>query len=232
MRMSLPFLASPILASLAATAPLPALAADYDPPLVVEEAAEYVPVEVGSGWYLRGDIGYNFNETSYEFDYLGEETDNTRIFGGLGVGYQFTQYLRGELNVGFLSSDSFDATDGVTSVSLENDVWSGMANVYADLGTYVGFTPYVGAGVGMVYSKGTASVTAPLVDYSADDTQYAFAYSLGAGVAYRMSQNWSVDLGYQYLSAPGLEYVDVDTLDVDEGVDYHQVKVGLRYELW
>lgn len=227
MRVSLP-----ILLSLAAAAPLQALAADYDPPLMVEEAAEYVPVEVGSGWYLRGDIGYNLNETPYEFDYLGAETDNTRIFGSLGVGYQFTQYLRGELNAGFLSNDSFDATDGVTTVSLENDVWSGMANVYADLGTFAGFTPYVGAGVGMVYSKSSASVTAPLVDYSADDTQYEFAYSLGAGVAYRMSQNWSVDLGYQYLSAPGLEYVEVDTLDVEKGVDYHQMKVGLRYELW
>jgi opacity protein-like surface antigen len=214
----------PILVLLAAVSPLPVLAADYDPPLMAEETPEYVPVEVGSGWYLRGDIGYNINETPYEFDYLGSETDNTRIFGSLGFGYQFTQYLRGELNVGLLSHDSWESA----GASLENTVWSGMANVYADLGTFAGFTPYVGAGAGMVYSRSNAEIG--LLDYS--DDQYEFAYSLGAGVAYRMSQNWSVDLGYQYLATPGLEYVDVDTLDVEKGIDYHQVKVGLRYELW
>ena len=36
----------------------PALAADYDPPVYVDEAPEYKPVEIGSGWYLRGDLAY------------------------------------------------------------------------------------------------------------------------------------------------------------------------------
>lgn len=227
MRLSLSFLV--LSASLA---PLAAHAADYEPPLLVEEAPEYVPVEVGSGWYLRGDVGYSIDKSEYDFDYLGEESDNARIFGSLGMGYQFTQYLRGELNVGYLSSDSFEATDGVTAVSLDNTVWSGMANAYVDLGTIAGFTPYVGAGAGMLYSNGSASVTGPLENYSANDNQYAFAYSLNAGVAYRMSQNLSLDLGYQYLASPGLEYLDVDAVETKKGVDYHQVKVGLRYELW
>ena len=34
-----------------------ASSADYDPPIYVDQAPDYVPVEVGSGWYLRGDIG-------------------------------------------------------------------------------------------------------------------------------------------------------------------------------
>jgi len=216
--------------SLAALMPFAAHAADYDPPIFVEEAPEYVPVEVGSGWYLRGDIGYNISETHYEFSYLGVDTDNSRIFGGLGVGYRFTDYFRGELNLGFLSQDTLDATDGINTVSLENTVWSGMANAYVDLGTIAGFTPYVGAGAGMVYSRSAASVE-PL-GFSVSDDQYEFAYSLTAGVAYQMTQNLLVDVGYQYLSSPGLEYIDFDTLTVDEGVDYHQVKVGLRYELW
>ncbi len=50
-----------VLALAAATLlPAAALAADYDPPIYVDEAPEYVPVEVGSGWYLRGDVGYAF----------------------------------------------------------------------------------------------------------------------------------------------------------------------------
>lgn len=217
--------------SLAVLLPVTAHAADYDPPVFVEEAAEYVPVEVGSGWYLRGDVGYNVNETPYDFSYLGVETDNTRIFGSLGMGYRFTDYFRGELNLGFLSHDTFDVTTGIETISLENTVWSGMANVYADLGTIAGFTPYVGAGAGMVYSRSDASLSG-LIDISASDDQYEFAYSLNAGVAYQVSRNLLLDVGYQYLSSPGLEYVDPETFEVKDGVDYHQVKVGLRYELW
>ncbi len=54
-------LISRIALSLAATAgPVSvAASADYDPPIYVEDALE-VPVEIGSGWYLRGDLGYAF----------------------------------------------------------------------------------------------------------------------------------------------------------------------------
>ena len=49
---------------------MPALAADYDPPIVIDQPVEEVPVEVGSGWYLRGDIGYNFQvDADGDFDY-------------------------------------------------------------------------------------------------------------------------------------------------------------------
>ena len=44
-----------------ATSAIPALAADYDPPIVIDAVDDYVPVEVGNGWYLRGDLGYAFS---------------------------------------------------------------------------------------------------------------------------------------------------------------------------
>ena len=65
--------------SLAAFGPLAAAhAADYDPPIVIDDAAEYVPVEVGSGWYLRGDVGYIFDASIGQVDY--------RTFDGLTYG--------------------------------------------------------------------------------------------------------------------------------------------------
>ena len=49
---------------------LPAIAADYEPPIVIDQPVEEVPVEIGSGWYLRGDIGYNFQvDADGDFDY-------------------------------------------------------------------------------------------------------------------------------------------------------------------
>ncbi|ODT02833.1 MAG: hypothetical protein ABS58_17215 [Mesorhizobium sp. SCN 65-20] len=213
--------------------PLVAMAADYEPPIVIEEAPEYVPVEVGSGWYLRGDIGYNINKTPYDFTLFGVDTRNTRITGSIGAGYYFTDYFRGELNFGFLSNDRYDATVGTTTLSAESNVWSGMANVYADLGTIAGFTPYVGAGLGLLYASNSVDISGPVpAEFHFRDTQYPLAYALNAGFAYQVAQNTKVDVGYQYLSAPDLEYADVESQTIKKGVDYHQFKLGLRYDLW
>src|SRR5262245_5029099 len=94
--------------SLAALAPLAAHAADYEPPIIVDEAPEYVPVEVGSGWYLRGDVSYIFDSSIDGVDYtvfdpiaLADESasftsaslDTDFAWGG-GFGYRFTDYFR------------------------------------------------------------------------------------------------------------------------------------------
>ncbi len=46
------------------------------------------------------------------------------------------------------------------------------------------------------------------------------------------TRNVSVDVGYQYLSAPSAEYRDLASGAVKDGIDFHQLRVGLRYDLW
>src|SRR5438128_2574136 len=93
---------------------LPAVAADYEPPIVVDQPAEEVPVEVGTGWYLRGDIGYNFTTDADDtFDYRTFDPitasyspksfdtgslDNQFTYS-IGAGYNFTDYLRADVTV-------------------------------------------------------------------------------------------------------------------------------------
>jgi len=213
-------------ASLAGSA---AMAADYDPPIYVEETPEYVPVEVGSGWYLRGDVAYNIERTFKDdfaffdqslfsndliglpavtdiaFDPNGYTSKENPISGSLGFGYHFTDYIRADVNIGILSSDKYSARGflnadptfpqdygclGRTTVTtvtfdqggapvgepsvisgdtrkgcettsnLENSAWNGTLNGYVDLGTYAGFTPYVGAGVGLIYTRTNFKMTA------------------------------------------------------------------------
>jgi opacity protein-like surface antigen len=213
-----------------------AWAADYDPPIVVDEAPEFVPVEVGSGWYLRGDVGYSFDRTEADFSGIpGIDVSRTRFGGGGGVGYHFTDFIRGDLNLAFLARDSFTFDDEVDFARLKAESWSGMANVYLDLGTYSGLTPYIGGGLGLLYTRNTFEADiAGIGVFDLDDDQTKFAYSLGAGIAYKVAQNWSVDLGYQYTASPDTEYVEVTPagMSVEEGLEFHQVKVGLRYDLW
>lgn len=244
-------LASRLALILAAAGLMPAasaLAADYDPPIFVDEAPEYVPVEVGSGWYLRGDIGYNFDSDLESYDFgsipgLRVSEDQTTFFGSLGAGYHFTDYLRADANIGFLTKASLDVdySDGFgssTSSSIESQLWSGIVNGYVDLGTYAGLTPYIGGGIGMVYSRSKVDgeITFPngarFAEYDTDN-QFSFAYTLNAGASYKVSQNASIDLGYQYFSAPDAEYLSVDNPKVEQkGIDFHQIRLGLRYDLW
>src|SRR5258708_2933783 len=90
----------------------PVYAADYDPPIYVDQAPDYVPVEVGSGWYLRGDVGYAF---SHPFEHgetssgpLNSFTSDSSLFtGSIGMGYHVNDYLRVELNGGILPTNKF-----------------------------------------------------------------------------------------------------------------------------
>ena len=152
----------------------------------------------------------------------------------MGIGYQFTDWLRSDVTLNYVGGASYSYDDGIDAGSASHRMLSGLVNGYVDLGTYVGFTPYVGAGAGLVYSKHKIDIDSGTlgVAFSASDTQYKFAYALMAGVAYKVTKNISVDVGYQYLSSPSAQYVNTDTLLIEEGIDYHQIKLGLRYDLW
>lgn len=239
--------------SLGATA---ALAADYEPPVFEAPAEdEYVPVEVGSGWYLRGDVGYTSNEP-YKREYSGSIpgatfSDEFKPFSAsLGAGYHFNDFLRVEANLGTLPSgserfagitDAGTATEASVAGAADNKAYFGMVSAYADFGTFSGLTPYLGGGIGLAHYKYEGHESTNYADPGLIDTVvvnekrgYAFAYSLGAGVAYNVSQNVALDVGYQYFSAPDAERFALlgPGSNVEKGIDYHTVKVGLRYDLW
>jgi opacity protein-like surface antigen len=267
--------------SLAALAPFAAHAADYDPPIFVEEAAEYVPVEIGSGWYLRGDVGYVFDSSIDGVDYTfidpvsllaepasftSSSIDTDFAWGG-GFGYRFTDYFRADATVDGFRAD-FDGTTASdeTCTGLPNDdttcrsenssevsAVSVMANGYVDLGTYVGITPYVGAGAGMSYVSwsdlndttycvdggGDVCVSDAAVDSTGHGGTdgWRFTYALMAGVAYDISKNFKLDLGYKYRSIDGGDMFGWDSPqtfgDGSHGnIETHEVRMGLRYELW
>ena len=210
-------------------------AADYDPPIFVEEAPEFVPVEIGSGWYLRGDVGYNVGKPRYDFTLLGEEVSHKRFTGSIGAGYHLSDALRLDITASYLGKDSIELSDGFNSGSGSHTMWSGMLNGYYDIATIRGFTPYIGAGVGFTYSRHKVDIEAP--DYGItgvhwSDREYNFAYALMAGASLQITDNVSVDAGYQFLHTPKMTYWDVDTLTPREGSQKHLVKVGLRYDLW
>src|SRR5262249_50904421 len=152
----------------AVIAPTPAaLAADMPlmPPPPPPQA------ECCGGWYLRGDIGLsteragNFHEdglvpapTSVQNASSGFETGG--IFR-VGVGYQFTPWLRADVTGEWRTPatwSSFDITNSGGTlipehVTVHKSEIVALANVYADLGTWWCVTPFIGGGVGFASVK-------------------------------------------------------------------------------
>ncbi len=99
------------LATAIATFSSPVMAADDDIDILL--APERTFVEVGSGWYLRGDITASVNGSriisgSYNTVTSEQEQLSFRdmIGFGVGAGYRFTNNLRADLNLGhYLSGE-------------------------------------------------------------------------------------------------------------------------------
>jgi opacity protein-like surface antigen len=156
-----------------------AFAADLPPPPMLEPHAPKV-LSVGGGWYLRGDIGIGTNKHKPDVEFLSNGAPpplgagasfvlndfkmGSSAFFGVGLGYQFNNWLRADLTAEYRGAADLRGRDTFLfpatpttgnrltnnySGSLQTNVF--LANVYADLGTFCGFgciTPYIGAGLG------------------------------------------------------------------------------------
>ncbi|MDA4847892.1 outer membrane protein [Hoeflea poritis] len=271
-----------LIAALLVGASNAALAADLDNIIYAPELPRTVPVEVGNGWYLRGDVSYDFStsgdatsfrswdfNTSTEGPAVGYSSSSfeTDWGVGLGLGYQFTNWLRGEAMLNY-QRGTFSATsssaavpctgllaDGCdTSGAADFESYGLMANGYVDLGTYSGFTPYVGAGAGLTlvdYDSYVASETCvgacpggttPVTVSHAGQADWRFTYALMAGVSYEFVRNLKADLGYRYTNVGSGDIYGFDSVSAaagatgvqssDNGYSTHAVTASLRYALW
>ena len=186
------------------------------------------PVADFGGWYLRGDVGMtnqrmksldNPDPNAALFSQVGMGFDSSMLFD-LGVGYQFNNWLRADVTgqwrgrANFHGSQFTDAFAGSALV----DNYSGskseavfLVNGYVDLGTWWCVTPFVGAGIGTSYNRisgfrddgfgNSFGVARPSsVVYAADQGTWNFAWALHAGLAYRVTPNVTIELGYSYMN--------------------------------
>ena len=217
-----------------------AVAADFSPrPPVIEQTA-VAPEEIGSGWYLRGDIGFarqippkiTWNGTT-ETSVKASDT----LDAGFGAGYKFNDWMRADVTLDYLSVRNFSGSvDATTRDSYKADSLVLLANAYADLGTWGGLTPYLGAGVGVAEQRvGGVTRTAAAATYSfASANTFSLAADAAAGITYDLGHGMSTDLGYRLLwidrSRSGGETTGkiAGNINASDSVS-HQFRVGLRY---
>ncbi|WP_243374830.1 outer membrane protein [Microvirga solisilvae] len=210
-----------------------------------------VLVDTRDSWYLRGDVGYAHYKRP-EADYtsglisgsMSREHIGDNAVVGVGIGYRFSPMFRADVTVDHrfhsrfkgLPADGGFAT-GSVSDRARFETSTAMFNTYADLGTYRGITPYVGAGIGVAhniisdYTRTTDALGVITQERLAGGDDYNFAWALMAGVGYKLSNSFTLDLGYRYLSLGDVKtrgYADGAGADV-ESVGTHEVRFGVRY---
>jgi len=216
-------------------------------------APAYSAPSIAGPCYLRGDVGYGWSRTSGA-EYVGNGTDpnvrnseigNSGIYeAGIGCG-SGSRGLRGDVTVGFRPGQDFtgDVDIVIVNVPLDPpikttiDSYTVMVNGYYDFGSFRGFVPYVGAGVGVaMHDMDYVHINhwgSPNPQHG--DTKVDLAWSLMAGVGYQISSNAVLDIGYRYTdlgsahSSQGDIVQSINPKLVVDDITSHEIKVGLRY---
>ena len=249
------YLAAASVASLLSTGAFAADLAIMPPPMPYAP-----PVQDFGGWYLRGDIGMsnqhvkNLHNVLYDVPGtkvtpVGVGFDSAPIFG-VGVGYQFNNFLRADITGEYRGKANFHGMDIVNVPGNQyTDLYNAsksealfLANVYADLGTWWCLTPFVGVGVGASRNtiSGFTDTNTPLagVAYGSEASKWNFAWAAHAGVGYKVTPNMTVELAYRYVdmgnaqSGDLVTYTGVNSIYNPmefKSITSHDLKLGVRW---
>jgi opacity protein-like surface antigen len=223
---------------------------------VAQEAAVPVPVpapipvaEYAPSYYLRIDAAYCFSDSDrFKTDYdvyapTAREDDGLGQFGryGIGFGYYFTPWLRGDVTIDVRNEVVGDAVGDPINYTqngllMQDQIWDRIRyrngtllfNGYIDIPVHARFTPYIGAGVGVVLHSYERSLvqsitctganldcdlstplipdgfgTQHLLIGSDKDYGFALAAALMAGFSFEITHSTKLDLGYRFLHLDG-----------------------------
>ena len=191
---------------------------------------------VSSGWYVRGDLGYRWGtltgaQTTAPFASPTTNSLGGGAVGGIGVGIK-SDWLRTDVTADFASGQRYRGT-----VVTPNDVTAKISttsllfNGYLDLGSWYGFTPYLGAGAGASNVKVadyTSAVAPPFT--GGNNTQWKFTWAGMAGLGYQVAPNMMLDFGYRYLNFGDIKTAaDAFGSTTFRNVAAHEVRIGLRW---
>lgn len=230
-------------------------------------------------FYIRGDVGI----ASYDLGAIGgaDVVENggsfiSQSFGdapfiGAGAGWQLSKHLRVDFTGEYRAKTDVKATDYLeetrtapdvfiiasTAYSGEHSAFVGLANVYLDLFTVHGITPYVGAGIGFAHNRfsgftglSTGSSEDLLTgdirnqttnSVAGDSSKTTFAWALMAGASLDISEHAKLDLGYRYLNLGSEIAATTGIIDCVCGsvgspltasdLGSHEFRIGIRFEL-
>jgi opacity protein-like surface antigen len=205
-------------------------------PSVLEK--QPAPLErFNTGWYLRGDLGYRWGlvtgaQSASGFASPSESSLGNAAGGTLGVGIK-SDWLRTDVTADFGAAQKYTGTIATPGdVTAKIQASSILLNGYLDLGSWYGFTPYIGAGAGASYVRAFdySSLLAPPFGASSARNQWNFTWAGMAGIGWQVAPNMMLDFGYRYLNFGDVKTsADAFGAMTFKNVAAHEVRIGLRW---
>jgi opacity protein-like surface antigen len=199
--------------------------------------------ELASGWYLRADLGYRWYAGSSSVTNATDATYSDGFAGTIGFGWKH-RWFRAD----FTYDRGTPTRVAIATTSAVNQPQIGakirpetvLVNGYLDLGSWGGFTPYVGAGAGVsrlmssIYTD--TALTPPLSGdlLAGKSSAQNFAWAAMGGVAFQLSPRWMVDVGYRYMSLGDLPSTDLtessggSVSPFFRNITAQEVRIGVR----
>ncbi|MDD2388981.1 MAG: outer membrane beta-barrel protein [Desulfobacterales bacterium] len=183
----------------------------------------YVSVNLGVNVLSESDLTTNFGPAQLDYD-LG-------FTPGLSLGQDYGN-IRIEAEISYLKNgyDKIKPAGNLLNSDGDVETWVFMLNGFYDFENSSPFTPYAGGGIGFAQID--------INDFSVynhtvgNDEDTVFAYQLGAGINYEISESISLDLSYKYLVTDDPELMirgNDPTFTVTES-EYktHRICAGIR----
>jgi opacity protein-like surface antigen len=258
----------------------PAAGADFGQPFpgLASPPALDDRVQFATNWYVRGDLAYA-QETfpNIALITVGSSPSVLNTYSaGVGGGYKVNNWFRTDLILDYRSQIHAVGSAGrLCGINVDNPTpmnpnpqpnictghfdteirrWDLLANGYLDLGTWDGFTPYIGAGAGVTWARinqsvnftfngmpcqarcgftefsGSGIVTFADFDSSQSRMNYHFAWAAMAGVAIALTDHAQLDVGYRFLDlGPITGISSVTGTSVTQRIRANEVRAGIRY---
>lgn len=191
--------------------------------------AATLPALGQTGFYLKADMGGNLTQDADLKEFFGPVAPGSKVKfdpgfrAGLTGGYQFLDWLAGEVEVGYLEN----RIDSITGADIVHNAWFGnvpfLLNAKLQYPNSTRFTPYMGAGAGFseaLIDVGRIDINGTSVHGSLNDT--VFAWQGFAGVRYTLNERMGLSLEYRYFAAEGANW----QADFTQGVPSDTLRMG------
>lgn len=205
---------------------------DFEPPLLPSPSQSHFYVGLRGAATFGTDTDIKTLGTTVTTSY----DDPGWLVSGF-AGYNFVSYpgLRGELELGYLSdsvlTQQVHGTGTFKNGNASGDASTlfGFASLYYDLPFQQGIHPFIGAGLGfgnVSLNNYSTSATGALID----DSGTGFAYHLTGGVAFDITPNMDLEIGYRYMATTGVDLQAKDGTSTSVDTADHVIFAGLRYK--
>ena len=199
--------------------------------------AAVVPVQVFSwtGFYIGGNVGYGWGNSTFDYTpwalptYSYDLGSADGFFGGLqaGFNYQFANNvvvgLEADLEFADMGSDNVLFAGPIPGVIAAQSLDT-FGTIRARLGYAMDrFLPYITGGAAWA----NTNYTGPW-GWSSSSTNWG--WTIGAGVEYALTNNWTVKAEYLYMDFAGENYTFFNGDKIETGFDMSTIKAGVNYK--